>query len=241
MSQIRDADGVPSGATDHASEPQLRREVNQGYEVLLAIHLHHGARERLRLRHEPVSCAGDYAEIRLGKQSVEMCPEAVLHAVRQTRLIHGAHTGAQQVAIREYYLKAAQTLEVISLKGVTAAVLQRIGDHAAPPRRWHCHPELQALPLNMAVQIKKAHARLQDRVGLFLIDLDNAVHALEIERDHVRAHWRGATKTEVLAGGNHPEWNVMLVADPHKLLHFLCILGRNRGGWHRIPFGARER
>ncbi len=97
----------------------------------------------------------------------------------------GAHARAQQLAIGQHDFHAAVRVEVIAelRAGVAAAAIERITHRAAPTGVGHIDPYPQAALLDMPVEVEVTDTGLDQRVGVVFVDLEHAVHALQIDDD----------------------------------------------------------
>ncbi|MCY1356934.1 hypothetical protein D9M69_434010 [compost metagenome] len=113
--------------------------------------------------------------------------------------------------------------------GIAGAAIDGVAEHAAPARVGHIDPQPDVVFLQVAVHIEVADSWFHHAVGLLLVDLEDAVHALEVEHHRARVGWRRTAIAEVLAGGNGVHGNLEAVGDAHQRLHFLGGGGRDGG------------
>src|SRR5690606_19858243 len=99
-------------------------------------------------------------------------------------------------------LHAAVRAEVIAVRQRRAsrAALEGVADEAAPAGIGAVDPEPQAALADVAVEIEVADAGLDERVREILVDLDDLVHALQVEHDAAGVDGRRAAVGEVAAG-----------------------------------------
>jgi hypothetical protein len=72
------------------------------------------------------------------------------------------------------------------------------------------------------VQIDEGHPRLDDSIVELVVDLDDLVHAVQVQRDGAIHAGRGAAVAEVLAAREGPEGDGVLVGD---VQHALELVG----------------
>ncbi len=93
----------------------------------------------------------------------------------------------------------------------------------------------------MAVEVEIGDARLDQHIGVALVDLEDPVHPLQVEHDAAGQHRRGAAIAEVLAGRDRIDRDLQGVGDAHHRLNFLDVRGRHGGGDHPLFGLAVER
>nr|ART39915.1 J191 [uncultured bacterium] len=173
-----------------------------------------------RLGHQPEAHLGDDAEVALREHAVHVRPEAVLEQLPAGVAGHGAHAGAQQLAVGEQHFHAAREQKMVGVGRVTGAVFERIADNAAPAGRRAVDPQLVALLLQVLVELEVGHARLDQAVARILIHFQDAVHALQIQHQVAGLLGRRAAIGEVLAVAVGPQRQLVLVGDLQHGLHF---------------------
>jgi hypothetical protein len=205
------------------------QNIDERNQVLVLRHAHGAGEIGVGLRHEPEAHLRDDAEVRLREQSVDPRTRAELVLLPRLRVRHGAHAGAQQLAVREYHLHAAVRIEVIAelRHRVAAAVIERVADQAAPTRVRAVHPNVELVLLDVAIEIEVAHARLDERRRVLLADLEDAVHALQVEHDAPREIRSRAAVTQVLTGRDRVERNPVGVRGAHDRPHLLHRVRRD--------------
>jgi len=90
------------------------------------------------------------------------------------------------------------------------------------------------------IQIEVAHARLDEAGGVVLIDLEDAIHPLEVHHDAPGVRGRGAAVSQIAARGDRVERNAVLVGDADDLLDLLHLGWRDRRGSPAL-FGLSEK
>lgn len=73
----------------------------------------------------------------------------------------------------------------------------------------------------MIVEILKSHAGLDHGIRKLLIDLDDLVHPMQIECHRSGESWGGSSVADVLATGEGPHWDVVLICDLENALKLL--------------------
>ncbi len=117
--------------------------------------------------------------------------------------------------------------EVIAVEAhrVADAVIERVADRRAPARVRRVDPHLEIAVLNVAVEVDVRHAGLDEREVALRVDLEHAIHALQVH-GHAAAHVRRRPAVrEVLAGRDRVERDLVLVGGADDRLH---LLGRVR-------------
>src|SRR5581483_1033719 len=96
--------------------------------------------------------------------------------------------------------------------------------------------------LERLVQVEPADARLDDRGGELLVDLEHAVHPPEVDDDRAADARRGAAVAVVPAHAGHPQRQPALVGDADDRLDLLDRLRLDdRGGVVVVPALEPER
>src|SRR5688572_399887 len=116
----------------------------------------------------------------------------------------------------------------VRIHRVADAVVEGVTRDAAPAGVRAVDPELQAAFLDIAVEIEVADAGLHQRVGIALVDLEDAVHALQIEDDAARQHRCRAAITQVAARRDRIKRYAELIGNTNNFLHLLGRLRRYR-------------
>ena len=109
-------------------------------------------------------------------------------------------------------------------------MIERVADHAAPSRVRAVDQDFQIAVLDVAVQVEVGHARLDDGEVSLVVDLDHAVHALEVQHDAAGEIRRGASVAEIAAGRNRIDRDAIAIGRAHGRLDLLHVVRRDRGG-----------
>src|SRR5690606_20805175 len=91
-------------------------------------------------------------------------------------------------------------------------------------------PQVEPALLEVVVEIEVADARLDQRIGSALVDLDHAIHALQVQHDTAGVDGRRAAAGEVAPGRARIEREAPRVGGADDGLHLLDRGRRNRGG-----------
>jgi hypothetical protein len=86
-----------------------------------------------------------------------------------------------------------------------------------------------AVGLEVLVDVEEPHARLDDGVRALLVDLEDAVHARELDDHRARDARRGAAVGVVLAARDGPQRHAQLVRHPDDRLHLVDGGRRDHG------------
>jgi hypothetical protein len=123
-------------------------------------------------------------------------------------------------------------LEMVPVPGmrIAAAIVERVADHAAPAGIRAVDPEIEFPVLDVAVEIEIGDTRLDKDISVALVDLEDAVHALEIEDNAPREDRCSTAITQILAGRDRIDRDAFLIGDAHHRLDFLCADRRDRSG-----------
>ena len=167
----------------------------------------------------------------MAEQTVDVWPETVAILLPALRVRQCAHARAQHLAVGQHDFHAAVTAEMIAERAerVADAVIERIADGTAPAGIWAVDPDLEAALFDVAVEIEVRDAGLDEREAAPVVDLENPVHALQVDDDAAREIRRRAAVTQVLAGRDRIKRNAMRVGDANDRLHLLDGR-RNHGG-----------
>ena len=145
----------------------------------MARHVHAAVAVALGRRHEPETDSRHDAEVRLREEPVDDWPEAVLVLVPEVVARHPAHAGAQQLAVRQHDLEAADRAPVVLHRRAAAAALERIAEWGAPAGIGRVDPDVELVLLDVAVEVEVADAGLDDGEVDLVVHLEHTVHALE--------------------------------------------------------------
>ena len=196
-----------------------------------------------RLGHEPDAHLGDDAEVRLREDAIHVRAEPVLEQLPGIVARHRAHTGPHDLSIRKNDLHATLHHEVIAIRCVTHAVVERISHDAAPAGIRDVEPQFQPAPPDVVVQVEVTDARLDEGVAEFFVHLQDAVHPVEIDNDGAGQDRGGPAIGEILAAGDRPQRDTKLAGDLDDLLHLLGCgrCDRGMGLVPRVVVGDRVR
>ena len=194
---------------------------------------------------KPKAHLRDDAETALAEEPGGIGAVAVAVFLPATRRRHRAHAGAHDLAVRQHDLHAGVRAEVVAVVAhrVADAVIHRVADEAAPARIRRVDPHVELVLLDVAIEIDVGDARLDEREVALVVADENAVHALQIDRDaaaHVR---RRAAVGEVLARRDRVQRNLVFVRRPDDRLHLLRRIGadgRRRDQLVRLVLDVRE-
>ena len=158
---------------------------------------------------------------------------------------HRAHARAHDLAVRQHDLEPRVRSEMVAVEAhrVADAVIHRVADQAAPAGVRRVDPHLEPALLDVAIKIDVRDARLDEREVALVVARENAVHALQVDRDaaaHVR---RRAAVGEVLARRDRVERDLVLVRranDRLNLLRRVGAYGRGRDQLVRLVLDVRE-
>ena len=108
-------------------------------------------------------------------------------------------------------------VEVIAVDaiGVADTVIEGVAHRASPARVWTVDPDLELAVLDVAIQIEVRHTRLDDGEVPLVVDLDDAVHALQVDDHRAREIAGRAAVSEVLAGGDREQRNAESIRGAH--------------------------
>ena len=123
--------------------------------------------------------------------------------------------GADHRPGAEHRLHAAAEPEMVEIRPVAGALVERVADHAAlgRPGGGGVHP-LPAPPPEFVRQHLEAHPGLHGGEPHALVDLENPVHApAEVEHRHARGGGRAGSEAHVVAGGGGEERHPVRVGE----------------------------
>jgi hypothetical protein len=193
--------------------------VDHRTEVIVFRRRHAEILHALRLGLEPEDHLRNDAEVCLREQARHVGTEPVLVQRPQLGVAHGTGAGTDHLAIRQHRFDAADPREVVTEE--TDAMIERVADRSTRAVLGSGNQQRNAPLAQVVAQLDEADAGLQHRVAIGDVDLDDAIHPLEIDDDRPRQRGRGAAVAEIAAGGGREEWNAILVSDPHHPLHLL--------------------
>ena len=150
---------------------------------------------------------------------------------------HCAHAGAHDVAIGQNDFHTADFGGVLAIGGVADPAIESVAHDAAPARRRRRHPQFDTALLDIFVKLEEADARLDHGIAQRFVDLDDSVHAFEVENDGALEPRCRAAIAMVLAAGDRPERDPVLARHGENVLDLLDGGWRNRRGSgviHRI-------
>jgi hypothetical protein len=179
----------------------------------------------------------------LGEDPVHPRPDTELELLPGLSARQRAHAGSYNVAVGEHDLHAAVGVEVVAIERhrVAAAVVERVADDAAPSRIGHVDPELVTPFLDVTAQVEIADARLDETRRISLADVQNPVHALEIEHDAAGIRGRRASVSQISAGRDRIDRDLELIRDFDDLLYLFYAVGRDRSRSHPLFRFAPQR
>ena len=149
--------------------------------------------------------------------------------------------GAHDLAVAQHHLHAAHRVPAVAAvfaEGVGEAALQRVADGAAPGRVRDVDAQGQVVFLEVIDDVVEADAGFHQHGVVAGVDVEDAVHALQVEH-HAAGQDRGrAAVAQVLAGGDRIERHQVLVGHPDDGLHLLRRIRRDGGGDLRFQVGV---
>src|ERR1700733_4308324 len=220
-----------------AEVEQLRKFLHEVIQVLIARdrNIEHAA--ELGFRQQVNAELRDNPKVRAREDAVDVRSIAIAKTLpKRAGRGQSAHAGAQQIAVTQHHLQAAVSAEMIAIRAAADAVLERVAGRTAPARIRRVDTQLEFVLADVSVQIKIADARLHHAIRTGLVDLEDAVHALEIQHDRAVVDRRAATIGQIASGRDWIEWNAIFIRDPHQRLHLV-----DRGGRGRRPGAAPPR
>ena len=200
---------------DDAPEGELAVRIDDCRHVGLVRDLKNEGLMTLRRRHQPDPGPGHHAQIRLGEQALEIRTDAPLMGMPGVKALSRA-SGADHLAVREHDFQPAEVAEMIAVRRLAHTTLDRVADHAALRSAVDAvDPQLVAVLGKMGVELFIGHARFDDGVGKFLIDLEDAIHPLEDHNHRAvgAGECRRVTPVAPLAG--RPHGYAVARGDPH--------------------------
>src|SRR5262249_39436550 len=133
----------------------------------------------------------------------------------------------QDASITQHDLQAATHAEVIEVRGVAGAFVERVPNNAPFRRpRGRVHHENMAPPTQLIVYLLVGHAGLDRGEAESLVDLEDAIHArADIDDDVSGPDGAPEAVPPVLARAETVESDTVLVRDANNLPH---VCGRGR-------------
>ena len=186
---------------------------------------------------DPEAHLGDDAEIRLREDAVDVGPDAPLLVLPGLRSLAGAGARAHDLPVAQHNFHAADRVPAVAAVfavGMGEAALQRMTDGAAPGGVRDIHAQGQVVFLEVVDDVVEADAGFHQHGVVAGVDVEDAIHPLQVEYDAAGQDRRGAAVTEVLAGGNGIERHQVLVGNPDDGLHLFRRIGRDGGGDFRF-------
>jgi hypothetical protein len=141
----------------------------------------------------------------------------------QVRAGERAIRGPQDAPIAQHHFQTAAHAEVIEVRGVPGAFVERVPDNPAfRGARGRIHHEAVAAPAQLVVHLLVGHARLDRGEAQRLVDLQDAIHARADIDDNVSGPDRAPEAVpSVFAGAEAVERDTVLVRNANNRLH-LC-------------------
>ena len=157
--------------------------------------------------------------------------------MRRLVVRHPRHAGAHHIAIGHDHLKPAQVARVQAIGRIADAVVERISEHRAPAITRNRHPQGRLFTGQMLIKIKETDARLNHTIAKLWINLENLIHATEIEHNRARHAGSSLPIAQVFTAADRPKRRLKLVGEPHDGLHLFS--GPRRDGSGSWPQGLR--
>ncbi len=99
-----------------------------------------------------------------------------------------------------------------------------------------------AVVAQISVQVEVADPGFDERIGKRFVDINNAVHPLQVQHDRTRQPRRRATVRKITPGGNGPERNAVLRGDAQSRADgFDRVRLQRSGGGERRRLAGGER
>ena len=193
-------------------EEQGAQRVDQRRQVVVRVGGHHADDEGVGPRHQPDAHLGDDPEVRLQEQPVERWSVAALVRAQDCAAGHRTHA-------RPHEVPSASTTSmphwsgVVAVGGVAEAALEGVADDAAPADVGHRGHQPRADRPEVLVQVEEAHAGLDDDVPGLVVDLEHAVHPVQVDHDASVDPRDGPAVAVVLASGDGPQRDAAVGGD----------------------------
>ena len=190
---------------------------------------------------DPEAHLGDDAEIRLREDAVHVRPDAPFLVLPGRGPFARSGTRAHDLAVAQHHLHAADRIPAVAAVfavGMGEATLKSVTDGAAPGGVRDVHGQGQVVFLEVVDDVVEADAGFHQHGVVAGVDVEDAVHPLQVEYHAPGQDRRGAAVAEVLAGGNGIERHQVPVGHPDDGLHLLRRIRRDGGGDLRFQVGV---
>ena len=223
--------GDMRGAANGAVQTQGAQGIDQGAQCRGIFAAEVVCLEVFGRGHEPHGHAGNHAKIGLREQAVEHRSDAPAVDRRGMRTGKAGESGFDGFSGREHDLQAAGMGEMVAIGRVAEAPLDGVSDEAGLGAGTGCiHPEPRPLLLQECIQLFLRDPRLQGDVGQFLVEIEDPVHAAQVEHDRATRNRDTGPVSPILAGTNGIDRNPKAIGHAKTLPHFGSIGGTNDGG-----------
>src|SRR5690606_10541480 len=216
---------------DDPADTQWTQDLDDLDNVFLVLEDDLEGLEYRRLGHQPEAHLGADTVVGLGEHAVQGRAIAPLEDLPGVAALHATHAGAIDITVGQYHFHAALHHEVLTVGGVTHTTVHGVAHRAGKSRRCgEGHHDRQVVCLTLVVHLTVGHARLDQCVAHFRVDLDDLVHFLQVKNDRTALPRGIRAITEVAAGGDGPDRNAVLVTDLHYTLDLFHGGGGDCGG-----------
>ena len=183
---------------------------------------------RGRTLHQRDTHLGDDAQVGLGEHAIRERAEPVLEQLPGIAPGDRAHTGPHDLALGKHDLQAGLPHEVVPVRRVADAAVQRVADDASPAEVGAVEHEGAVGVFQVFSQVEIRDARLQEGVAVPLVDLEDLVHLRAgVDHDGACEPRRRAAVAVVLSCRHRGERHPVLVGGPDDRLDFFDASGRD--------------
>ena len=140
-------------------------------------------------------------------------------------VLHRTRPCTEDIAIGQHNLHTALRLRVLTVGSIADTTVHGVSQDGPPSDGRYRRPELQPPTLDLLEEIEEGDPRLDDRIAVFLVDLDDLLHALQVEHNGPLVNGAGPTVPQILATGNHPQGYLVSVGELDDRLDLFDAVG----------------
>jgi len=218
------------GVEDDGAAHEVGDGADEGHEVCFEGDIDFDGGVGLRGGSKVDAELGDNAEVGLEEEPIEAGTKAAFVEGERFVVCHGAGAGPEELSGRKDYLHAALRLGVLAVGSVAEATIEGVAEDGSPANGGNGGPEMEALALNLVIEIEEGNAGLDDGIAVFAIDLDDAIHAVQIQNHGSLDDGTGASISQIPAAGDGPQRNLVCVGEPDNFLDLFSGFGSDGAG-----------
>ena len=214
------------GTAQRAVEPQRTQGFDHSSQVLFTGALEEECLRVFGSRHQPDRHAGDDAQIRLRKEAVKHRTDTPAVDLCGFGMRKAAESRFDALSGRQDHLETADVGEMVAIRCVPEASLHGVADQAAlGTGAGRVHPQMRLPGGQEFKKLALADARFDRYVSEILIEVDDAVHAAQIQQSAIVGRRNPRAVAPVLAAADGIKRDAVAVGDADARLYFFPAAG----------------